>query len=262
MKTTKVKKRITQKELESQVQKLEDENKTLRAELGDFKALLRRMARQGRKNEDLEYYYYGAIQEAAHTLQDCLEANHRSSSQIDENDNAVADLKRVVERAVDTIDQLRGSENQPRKKIKKENPGQEKSNERVPSEVQVEQPQDSINESEQEELSSLGEIFTCGPNQPPNPPNDSIFRVKTNFEALESEEGLIGGGPTFLAMKDRTSYMIATDNKGIKVVLNGDPIYCKKLLLHPLKIREFIYIKSLNCCLLCFDTGIWRKDFD
>ena len=84
------------------------------------------------------------------------------------------------------------------------------------------------------------------------------------LEELRSheEEGVIGGDLTYIYMKNPTSYMIGTDEKGIKVIEEGAEIYSGTLPGEEAWLRDIIYISHLNCYLMADESKLYRKDID
>ena len=74
--------------------------------------------------------------------------------------------------------------------------------------------------------------------------------------------GVIGGSDTLLAMKNSTSYLVATSSKGLRLVENGKLVYSRKLFGDKSPIRDVIYVPCANCYLLDFNSQLYRKDID
>ena len=87
------------------------------------------------------------------------------------------------------------------------------------------------------------------------------FEVETAKEELE--EGLIGGDTTHLAVKDHSSYLIATNRKGMKVIDKNRVLFAAKLPSEANKLKDAIYCsKTCNFYLLCLNNNLYRKDIN
>ena len=79
------------------------------------------------------------------------------------------------------------------------------------------------------------------------------------------QKGLIGRDVTLLALKNPSSYLIATSGKGLKLIENEVLVYStylKDLGLHELNLDDAIYVESMNCYFFFYDEHLYRKDID
>ena len=80
--------------------------------------------------------------------------------------------------------------------------------------------------------------------------------------AIEEEDSKIVGNSTFLALKSPTSYMIGTYRKRIKLIEDNQIIFSEKLSNKFSRLKDIIYIDSLDCYLLSHDKQIFIKNID
>ena len=73
---------------------------------------------------------------------------------------------------------------------------------------------------------------------------------------------MIGDEETFLAVKNRSSYLIGSSCKGLKIIENQKEIYSEILNLADGYIDDIIYANHLNCYLLHLSGKTYRKDID
>ena len=252
--------------LKRNIEQLTKKNKQLREEVVDLKDLNRRINFQARKKSDLESYYYEAIQEAVQTLGGCLGGKPRASCLLlGESEGIVAALRRVVEQASNRIKQLIGPVDQPLKKIKRGGSKTEGGDVSVASTNHVPEFDALMDESEESELSSLGEIFSTPLNEPTKTIDINNFEVEVECLSAPRSKVITGDSATFLALMSESSFMVATNKKGIKVVKNGVQVYSGLLPLidGELKgLKDTIFIESLDCFLLCYNNTLWRKNLD
>ena len=252
------------KELNSEVNLLNEQISELRAELSDVRDLKRRISLTNKKKSALESFYYEAIEEAAVSLDHCLAGNQNSSSLLDESENAVENLKRMVSLAVDTINDLRGSQNHPVKKIKKEIK-KPTNHDSEPVEQGELDEVESIEDIEEDikDLSPLGPIFASPERRESVEPLKTLdFHLEIETVSGHKAEGLIGGDWTYMAVKNHENYIIGTDEKGIKIIKNGSQIYCSKLPEEEEALRDLIYIEPMDSYLMDHDGKLYRKDID
>ena len=76
------------------------------------------------------------------------------------------------------------------------------------------------------------------------------------------ESGIIGGNSTYLALKHSTTYMILTDEIGLKVIKNTKEVYSEKLPLAGGTADSALYISHLDCFLISQDAILYRKDIN
>ena len=83
------------------------------------------------------------------------------------------------------------------------------------------------------------------------------------LEEIHDHSGsLIGGHPTFTAIKNEGSYIVATDEKGVLVIDERTQIFLDKLPPGPKRLSDLVYANHLDSYLLDFDGKIYRKDID
>ena len=96
--------------------------------------------------------------------------------------------------------------------------------------------------------------------------NQSPKFDQDNFNAVieelkdHSQLGLIGGQGTLSAFKNRTSYAIGTDSKGLEVIEDSLEVYSARLPDTQKLLRDLIYIEHLDCYILNLNLKIYRKD--
>ena len=92
---------------------------------------------------------------------------------------------------------------------------------------------------------------------------EKINRMKLTINEVNnySQEGLIGGDSTHLALKNPKSFLIGTSRKGIKVFENDAQIFSGRLSRdgHD-ELYDAVYIASLTSYFLLSDSRIYRKD--
>ena len=74
-----------------------------------------------------------------------------------------------------------------------------------------------------------------------------------------SDEKLIGGRGTLLALKNHSSFLIGTSKKGLKVVEKGTLKYKDRLQWN---LIDMIYAESPDCYFLLYNESIYRKNID
>ena len=92
-----------------------------------------------------------------------------------------------------------------------------------------------------------------------------IEGMKLAVEQVEDyqEEGLIGGEFwTHLALKNKTSFMIGTYTKGLKLIENGKPLYSGKLPFGGGWLGDIIYIEHLDCYFIDHNHQLYKKGID
>ena len=118
------------------------------------------------------------------------------------------------------------------------------------------------------------------------PKMDSIhFQHKIEIKQLKSHasEGLIGGSTTILALKNTSSYLIASCPKvttsktpkwsrvncltestpqGLKLYESGAKVYQGSFPLASAALLDALYIPDFKSYFLCYDSKIYRKDVD
>ena len=83
------------------------------------------------------------------------------------------------------------------------------------------------------------------------------------LEEIHGHSGiLIGGGPSYMVIKNQTSYAIATTDKGMKVVDKNREIFSGRLPSYPTRLSDLVYIDHLDCYLLNSGWKLYRKDID
>ena len=88
------------------------------------------------------------------------------------------------------------------------------------------------------------------------------MRIYVEEVGNHRQEWVIGGHWTFVAMKDHSSYMIATAEKGYQVFEKNTLV---KSAIFPSDKRwlgDLIYVKKLDCYLLYLSGFIYRKDIN
>ena len=73
---------------------------------------------------------------------------------------------------------------------------------------------------------------------------------------------VIGDSVTLLAVKNPTSFMIATFGKGLQVFENNKLIFSAKFFFYRTKLKDLVYIDHLNCYFLHRGGKFYRKDVD
>ena len=77
-----------------------------------------------------------------------------------------------------------------------------------------------------------------------------------------TEEGIIGGYFSHVAMKTHNSYLMATDDKGLVLVKNGAQMFSGKLQKGDSSLYDVIFLPSQNSYLLISGTKIYHKIAD
>ena len=88
------------------------------------------------------------------------------------------------------------------------------------------------------------------------------FNLKIEEISKHQKGDILGDDMTFLALKDPTSYMIATDGKGLEVIENRENLYSATLKVNEETLKDIIYINHLDCYLIYIDFKLYRKDVD
>ena len=86
------------------------------------------------------------------------------------------------------------------------------------------------------------------------------IKLTLNQVKNHAARGIIGYDQTFLALKNSTSYLVATNGEGLKVIENSIEIYSSELPVPNGSVKDTIYIQHLNCYLLCHEEKIYKKD--
>ena len=92
-----------------------------------------------------------------------------------------------------------------------------------------------------------------------------INRLTLKVEKVHShpKEGIIGKGRSIMGIKNHNSYLLATKNKGLQVIENGDLVYSDEFQIEDgAPTRDIIYVKSMNCYFLDSDYVLFRKDIN
>ena len=89
--------------------------------------------------------------------------------------------------------------------------------------------------------------------------NPSVFIKNVSNQAFGT---IIGSNTTFLAVKNKTSFMLATWKKGLRVVEDGSEVYSENLPSLYGSLRDLVFIEPENCYLMAHDHKLWRKDID
>ena len=76
------------------------------------------------------------------------------------------------------------------------------------------------------------------------------------------EEGLIGSGITLVALKNKDSFLIASDGTGLKLIQNSTQIYSGKLPQDCWQLNGLAYLSSINAYVLASGNSLFRKDID
>ena len=76
------------------------------------------------------------------------------------------------------------------------------------------------------------------------------------------QAGIIGDSWTFIALKDTSTYMLATRGKGLKVIRNNAKLYCYKLPAGAQLLLDMIYVRYLDCFFMQCGTKLYRKAID
>ena len=92
--------------------------------------------------------------------------------------------------------------------------------------------------------------------------NKNRVKVRLSEYKDHREEEIIGGKVTYLALKDPSTYMIATYGRGLKVILNNTQIYSAKLPRKVALINQILYAGHLDCFFLQNESHLYRKDLD
>ena len=90
----------------------------------------------------------------------------------------------------------------------------------------------------------------------------TLLKVDVEIIKDHHDPGVIGGSWTFIALKNPTSYLIATSWLGLKLYENGDHIYSDCFPGNWGELYDIIYIEHLNCYLLSFTDKLYRKDIN
>ena len=75
------------------------------------------------------------------------------------------------------------------------------------------------------------------------------------------EEEIIGCEITHLALKNENTYMVATDSKGLKVILKATEIFSGHLP-PPKFLGGVVYVEDLDSFILSVQGQLYRKDID
>ena len=88
-----------------------------------------------------------------------------------------------------------------------------------------------------------------------------IFKMELVEELVKDckQRGVIGGDWTFLAVKDKNSYMVATKGKGLKIVENGAEVWSGKLPVFNVWLTDIIYIESQDSYFIDYNNKLYRK---
>ena len=78
----------------------------------------------------------------------------------------------------------------------------------------------------------------------------------------ERQQGIIGGLWTFLAMKNHSSYLIGTKERGIKLIENHHLLYFGRLPSEKKWLSDMIYVPHTDCYLVYHNQLIFRKDIN
>ena len=85
------------------------------------------------------------------------------------------------------------------------------------------------------------------------------LEVKVTHIRSWKADKLIGGNPTLLAIKNHTSYMIATSKSAIKVVENNETVYSSELPIKTGFLYDMIYVEDMNCYFIHHDQKLYKK---
>ena len=88
------------------------------------------------------------------------------------------------------------------------------------------------------------------------------LKTLTPDEDKEEKEQVIGGGWTYIALKNRKSYLTGTQKKHLKLVENNETVYQEKLPVEFAFLLDMIYIPAMDCYFLHYHHKLYRKDID
>ena len=89
-----------------------------------------------------------------------------------------------------------------------------------------------------------------------------VLRVEMEKLKDHKEAGVIGDSWTYLALKNTSSYLIGTHQKGLKMIEENSEVYSGRLPIKDRSLRDVIYIPTENCYLLNHNDQLFRKDID
>ena len=92
----------------------------------------------------------------------------------------------------------------------------------------------------------------------------SLDNLELSIDMIKdcSEKGVVGGGMTYLALKNQTSYLIGTSERGLKVIERDNQVFSGKLPEDNLDIIDLVYVPSINSYLFCSWTMLYRKEIN
>ena len=92
---------------------------------------------------------------------------------------------------------------------------------------------------------------------------NTLEELKLAVEKVEdcTQENIIGGEETHLAMKNQNSFLVATSRRGIKVVEGGSTVFSRRVSKSDYLV-DAIYIPHHNFYLFASADDLFRKDID
>ena len=92
---------------------------------------------------------------------------------------------------------------------------------------------------------------------------NQLKKFKLNVEEIKNHKGhLIGVQKTFIAMKDKSSYLIGSWRRGLKLIQQNTEVYSEELIEDYQHIRDLVYIDHLDCYIMECNGPLYRKDID
>ena len=92
------------------------------------------------------------------------------------------------------------------------------------------------------------------------------IEIKVSEIRNHRQNGLIGGSETHLAIKNKRSYLIGTDQGGIELIEEVITIYSERLSTEQkdskAHLRGLIYIADLDCYFMAYNDKLYRKDIN
>ena len=91
-----------------------------------------------------------------------------------------------------------------------------------------------------------------------------IGKVKITTEVVPGYEskGIKGGEVHHIAMKNKTSFLVGTEDTSIKLIEDGYLVFSGSISFNQSFLGDLIFCRKLNCYFINCDKYLYRKDID
>ena len=251
---------VSNLELKAQVKNQASEIERLKSLLAEKQENERRMKEELKQDRILSDRYHGAMEMAIHFLEESVLDQSEQGTEMGHEACIIKRLSSVVRLTVQNFMQLKSAKSTPVKqdKTKSESKDQTKfgwslfgSSESKFSFSSLEDILNRSNKIKKTDISDTSEI-------------SEIYNISMNTECISDhrQQGIVGYDWTFLALKNKNSYMVGTANNGIKVIENSVEVYSNKLPHFGVWLVDMVYVGLLDCYLFYYNNQLYRKDID